>query len=202
MFFINNEISNKRFLNNYLKIFLVLFIFIFFSGCSSLNQKNNWSDSKDLISSWQTSRIQVGDIIIKNKTLNPLEWYGHSGVVVSRTSIADYPQPFMGYREQKYYYWLYEENRKIIVLRYPNFTEEFKDAFLKNVEATKNQEYWFTLNKRSTDTTYCSKYIWYLYWKTAQDLGYELNIDNNALFAVFPYDFLETDTLEQVLIKN
>ncbi len=177
-------------------------ILILFSACTSASRKTQWSNSKDLIPSWYSTQIQVGDVIIKNKTLNPMEWYGHCGVVVSKNSIADYPQPFMGYQESYYYNWLHEDNREIIVLRYPKFNAEFKEAFLKNVEATKDQDYWFTLNKKSTDTTYCSKYIWYLYWKTAQDLGYELNIDNNALFAVFPYDFLETDTLEQIYIKN
>lgn len=180
-----------------LHIFFISLFLSIFMGCSALKNDLAWQDSRTLSKNWDKNTIQIGDIIIKNKTINPLEWWGHSGVVVTDYTIGDFPQPFIGYQETGYKYWL-DEDRQVIVLRYAGFNEKFKEAFLKNVEELKKQEYWFTLNKKSVDSTYCSKYIWYLYWKTAKDLGYELNIDNNSILAVFPYDFLETPILQHI----
>lgn len=175
------------------------------SGCSSSSAQQraeHWSNSNELAKYWHENKIKVGDILIKNKTLNPMEWLGHSGVVVTEDSIADFPQPFVGYRELFYYNWLYEENREVIVLRYPLFTEEFKKNFLKNVEELKSQKYWITPSMTSSEYTYCSKYVWYLYWKTAKDMGYELDIGDNSIFFVFPYDILESQKLERLQITT
>ncbi|MGL5124493.1 MAG: YiiX/YebB-like N1pC/P60 family cysteine hydrolase [Fusobacteriaceae bacterium] len=167
-----------------------------FIGCSAITPKTQWQDIKELKNSW--NKIQIGDIIVKNKTIHPLEWYGHIGVVVTDDTVGDYPQPFVGYQENGFKSWLNEKNRQVLVLRYKNFTEEFKEQFLKNVEKMKKSDYLVTLNRESEEFTYCSKYVWYLYYSTAKDLGYNLDIDRDGGFLILPYDVLEVDELEYV----
>lgn len=177
----------------------IVYILIFswtFLGCSAVTPKKQWGEIKDLEKSW--NKIQIGDIIVKNKTIHPLEWYGHIGVVVTDYTVGDYPQPFIGYQETNFKSWLDEKNRKVLVLRYKNFNQEFKKQFLKNVEKMKKSDYLVTLNRNSEEFTYCSKYVWYLYYLTAKDLGYHLDIDRDGGFLVLPYDVLEVEKLEYI----
>jgi uncharacterized protein YycO len=50
------------------------------------------------------------------------------------------------------------------------------------------------VNCKLTDNSafYCSQYLWYLYWKTAKDLGYDLDIDADGGYFVAPYDLLNS----------
>ncbi len=57
-------------------------------------------------------------------------------------------------------------------LGYKAFNEKFKTAFLKNISKTKDKQYKI-VKKTDNSAFYCSQYVWYLYWKTAKDLGYE-----------------------------
>ncbi len=177
-------------------IFLWASLIFILAGCVPSNLK--WQPAENLSTNWK--KVQVGDIIIKNKTMGWLEWFAHIGIVVTPKTIGDYPQPFAGYIETNYKYWLDEPNRKVVVLRYKNMTEEFKTQLLKNIAENKSQDYVFWFGKTSNSSTYCSKYVWYLYWKTAKDLGYELDLDRDGGPFVYPYDFLGADNLEVVEI--
>jgi uncharacterized protein YycO len=55
------------------------------------------------------------------------------------------------------------------------------------------------VSKTNGENFYCSQYIWYLYWKTARDLGYELDVDKNGGFLVTPYDLLNSNYFYTVL---
>ncbi|MGL6098326.1 MAG: hypothetical protein ACRC0G_01745 [Fusobacteriaceae bacterium] len=176
--------------------YLVAILTLFFLGCTNAkNYKNRWQPIEKLAINWD--KIRVGDIIIKNKTLKPLEWYGHIGVVVSEKKVADYPHPFTGYNEYRYGNWL-NEKRDVIVLRLKDFDGEFEEEFKRNVDKLKNQKYLVTLNKNSTDVTYCSKYVWYLFKKSGESFEREIDLDSDGGFLVFPYDFLNHPKLEIV----
>lgn len=174
----------------------IILIMIFLMGCSNVSKhREHWQPIESLALNWD--KIQVGDIIIKNKTLRPLEWYGHIGVVVSPYTVADYPHPLTGYNEYFYRNWL-NERREVIVLRYIGFNEEFQEEFLNIAQRLKNQKYLVTLNKNSSDVTYCSKYVWHLFKKTGKMFHMNLDLDVDGGLLVFPYDFLIHPELEVV----
>jgi len=177
-----------------LKISLLV-VFLFILGCTGLPEDKRWDTAENV--RVQTYKLQVGDIIVKNKKPNPLSWYGHAAIMVDEDTIGDYPKIGIGYYEIDPYSWLYE-NRKVVVLRYKNFDERFKKKLLKNIEASKGKGYWVGLNKENDKRFYCSQFLWYLYWKTAKDLGYELDLDSDGGPLVFPYDFLRSEDLYQV----
>ncbi|MGL4253644.1 MAG: hypothetical protein ACRDB2_07900 [Fusobacteriaceae bacterium] len=176
--------------------YLIIFLSGILIGCTNMNiYREKWQPIENLALNWD--KVRVGDIIVKNKTMRPLEWYGHIGVVVSPYMVADYPHPLTGYNEYLYRNWL-NERREVIVLRLTDFNEEFKKEFIQNVEKLKNQRYLVTLNKNSTDVTYCSKYVWYLFKKTGESFHLDLDLDVDGGPLVFPYDFLIHPELEVV----
>ena len=177
-----------------LKISLIVILFLIL-GCTSLPKGREWDRAE--VVRMQTYKLQIGDILVKNKKPSPISWAGHAAIIVAEDTVGDYPKVGIGYYEIDPYSWLYEK-RKIIVLRYKNFDERFKRKLLENIEATKDRGYWIGFNKESDKRFYCSQFVWYVYWKTARDLGYELDLDSDGGFMVFPYDFLESEDLVQV----
>ena len=69
--------------------------------------------------------LEPGDIIVKEKTLNPIGMFGHVAIMKNDRIIVDYPK----FGNKSYTidieYWL-EEGRDILVLRYKDMTDEFK----------------------------------------------------------------------------
>ena len=179
----------------YISKLSLLVILLLVVGCTSLPEDKKWNTAKEV--RMETMMLQAGDIIIKNKKPTPVSWYGHAAIMVDDKTIGDYPKIGIGYYEIDPYSWLYE-NRKVIVLRYKNFDERFKRKLLDNIEENKDKGYWITWNKENNKMFYCSQFVWYLYWKTAKDLGYELDLDTDGGPLVFPYDFLGSEDLVQV----
>jgi hypothetical protein len=186
-------ISNKKL---YKKIILIIGTILVFTSCANIPKEREWQDITVVRN--DRRKLQVGDIIIKNKILTePLSWYGHAAMVVDEDTIGDYPKVGIGYYEIDVYSWLYEE-REVMVLRYKNFDEKFKKVFIKNLKKYIDKGY-FISSKRSTSSFYCSKYIWYIYIITAEELGYTLDLDNDGGFIVFPYDFIGSENLDQII---
>ncbi len=125
-----------------------------------------------------------------------MSWFGHSAVMVREYKVGEYPEPCYGYYETDIILWL-RKKKEFTALRYKNFDEKFKREFLRNLPATKDKEYNIT-NKTNGSSFYCSQYIWYLYWKTARDLGYELDIDKDGGYFVTPYDLLNSNYFYKV----
>ena len=166
-------------------------------GCSSNPHK--WESTQVAINN--SYKLKTGDIIIKDKLItDPLSWLGHSSVMISDTHIGDFPMPGNDYYTISVRAWLNEPNRKVIVLRYPYFNEEFKKAFLKNVENYGHGKYITSFFKNNDTDFYCSKFVWFLFSKTAKDLGYNLDLDSNKGLIVFPYDFFSSQNLQQVIL--
>lgn len=180
--------------------FLAYMIFLLsLTGCTTLERELHWQDTKDVIKN--SYKLQTGDIIVKNKLWNePISWVGHSAVMISDGKIGDYPKIGVNYYEIGVNSWL-SEDRKVVVLRYKNFDEKFKKKFIENAKKYSDGRYLVTLNKNSTDNFYCSKYVWFLYKKTAEDIGYNLDIDSDGGLMVFPYDFLNSKNLYQVYMQ-
>ena len=94
-------------------------------------------------------------------------------------------------------YWLAEE-RNIMVLRYKGFDKDFEDAFLKNMDELKWKKYLVSLNKKNEEHLYCSQFVWYSFYRTAQELGGKLDLDSDRGLLVLPYDFIYSDELVEV----
>jgi len=180
-----------------LKLSVFIVIGLFFIGCTALPENRQWGSAEELRMNLTT--LQTGDILVKNRKWDPLSWYGHAAIMVDEKNIGDYPKIGVGYYEIDSYSWLYER-RDVIILRYKNFDERFKKKLLENIEIYKDRGYWIGLNKRSDKRFYCSQFVWYIYWRTAKDLGYDLDLDSNGGIIVGPYDFLGSGELEQVYI--
>lgn len=160
----------------------------------SIDEK--WSIDKKVLKA-NTSKLKIGDIIITSKDWkNPMSWFGHSAVMVSKYKVGEYPELYYGYYETDIILWL-RKKRESTVLRYKNFDEKYKKVFLKNLLKTKDKEYRIT-NKTDNTSFYCSQYIWYLYWKTAKDLNYDLDIDRDGGYFVTPYDLINSDYFYKV----
>lgn len=179
------------------KLLVLLATTALLGGCSNsgTSEFTTWKNSGQL---YQVSQqLKIGDIIITNKDwTKPISWFGHSAVMISDYKIGEYPQPCAGYYETDVILWL-SEKKEFSVLRYKAFNERFKMAFLKNLPDTKHKEYRI-VDKVDGSAFYCSQYIWYLYWKTAKDLGYELDIDKDGYF-VTPFDILNSKYFDKVI---
>lgn len=183
-----------RFIKNVLFLIFLLFMII---GCSDNSYR--WEPTQ--IAIHNSYKLQTGDIIIKDKLItDPMSWLGHSSVMISDTHIGDFPMPGSEYYTVSVNAWLNEPNRKVIVLRYPHFNQQFKEAFLKNVEKYGHGKYRVSFFKNNDTDFYCSKFVWFLFSKTAQDLGYQLDLDSDKGPIIFPYDFLNSKNLEQVVL--
>ena len=180
------------------KLLWIIFIF-FLGGCATVPKKIIWQDATEV--AMNSFKLKTGDIIVKNKLWNePISWGGHCGVMINNFEIGDYPKIGINFYSLPSYDWLMERGRKVVVLRYDKFNDKFKKYFEKNAIEYSKGTYLLTLNKFSTNHFYCSKYVWFLYYKTGQDMGYNLNIDSDGGYIIFPYDFLNSKELHQVLI--
>ena len=75
---------------------------------------------------------------------------------------------------------------------------KFKKRLVKNMEKYFGKDYKIHFNKLNTDGFYCSQYIWYIYYITAQEMGFELDLDSDGGPYVLPYDFINSPYLEIV----
>lgn len=176
---------------------IFLFLFFLIIGCSSYDYK--WQSTE--VATINSFKLKTGDIIIKDKLLSdPLSWLGHSSVMISDTKVGDFPMPGKNYYTISVNAWLNEPSRKVIVLRYNGFNEAFKKQFLKNIQTFGYGKYRTSFFKSKESDFYCSKFVWFLFYKTAQDLGYDLDLDSNKGIFIFPYDFLESSDLTQIIL--
>lgn len=175
-------------------IYFVL-ILVLFSSCSSLDVSKSWSASKQI--AFYVDKFKVGDILIKNKKIsNPLSWFGHSAVVVNSSKVAEFPKVGKNYVETPLLIWLFDE-RDIIILRYEYFDEVFKKKFFENLDTIKTKKYALFSSVENSDSFYCSKFIYFLFYKTSNELGYEFEIPPH-LFFITPYDLLKTKSFKKV----
>lgn len=162
-------------------------------GCSNLK----WNNPENIIKN--RNRLQTGDILIKEKMLkDPTSWFGHASVMVNDYRVGDFPRPGKKYFTVTVRPWLKENGRKVIVLRYKKFTPKFKKQFLENIKKYGKGNYEISLNKYAKNNFYCSRFVWFLYYITAKDLGYELDLDSDGGPLILPYDFFGSKELEKI----
>ncbi|MGL5351535.1 MAG: YiiX/YebB-like N1pC/P60 family cysteine hydrolase [Cetobacterium sp.] len=184
-------------LNFFKKDFFFLFLVYAIIGCSSSEYR--WQSSQLAINN--SYKLKTGDIIVKDKLLtDPLSWLGHSSVMISDNRIGDFPMPGKDYYTISVNAWLNEPSRKVIVLRYKHFDKAFEKQFLKNIQTYGYGKYRTSFFKKKDSDFYCSKFVWFLFYKTAQDLGYNLDLDSNQGILIFPYDFLNSSDLTQIIL--
>jgi hypothetical protein len=180
----------------FLKITLIFASVFILSGCATFEP--SWKIDTS-ITKKNLDKLKIGDIVITNKDWkSPMSWFGHSAVMVSKYKVGEYPELFYGYYETDIILWL-SGKKDFTILRYKEFNDRFRKAFLKNLPDTKYKEYKI-VDKTNKGSFYCSQYIWYLYWKTAKDLGYELDIDNDGGYFVTPYDLLNSEQFDKVVL--
>lgn len=182
---------------------ILLFLTILFTACSNITNKN-FSQKKNIIwrkvdknTNFTNLNLQAGDIIIKEKEIKPESIFGHSAIMANNNIIVDYPK--IG--EKSYFmrvdYWL-EEGRDILVLRYKDMNEEFKKKLNENMKKYFGKDYKIHSDRLNDNGFYCSQYIWYVYYITAKELGFELDLDSDGGTYIFPYDFINSPYLEIV----
>lgn len=177
-----------------MKVAVTILLIVILSGCVSLDDK--WL-SGDRFLKESTSKLKIGDIIVTSKDWkNPLSWFGHSAVMVSKYKVGEYSEHCYGYYETDIILWL-RKKKDFAAVRYKNFDKKFKKVFLNNLPETKDKKYQLT-SKTDSSSFYCSQYIWYLYWKTAKDLGRVLDIDKDGGYFVTPYDLLNSKYFNKV----
>ena len=167
----------------------ILVVLINLAGCATFESDwkiENPKKNRDL------NALKLGDIILTEKDWkNPMSWFGHSAIMVDSYRIGEYSGPLEPYYEMDVILWLADKRKDYTVLRYKKFTQEFQEQFIKNLQNSKNKIYSLS-SKTNSESFYCSKHIWYLYWKTARDLGYELDVDKDKGELVTPYDLMNS----------
>ncbi len=176
------------------KILLLFSLIFIFSACSNISNKNiKWKEIDSSKGTFFT--FKTGDIILKEKRFSPIGMFGHCGIMKNDWVLVDYPK--LG--EKSYNIdvdlWL-EENRDILILRYKNMNEIFEKKLVENLEKYSGKKYKIVFDKKNSDTFYCSQFIWFVYYITAQELGFNLDIDSNKGIIVFPYDFINSKELK------
>lgn len=171
----------------------IIFSFIIFYGCSNSNYKFN--TPQEVLFKGKT--LCIGDILIKEKSNKWLTYWGHSSIIISENLVGDFPKLGKKYYEISLQEWL-SDNRKVLVLRYKNINKKIQNEILKNIEKYKDKQYWIS-SKKSEESFYCSKFIWFVYKKSSEKEN--LDLDSNKGILVFPYDFIESDDLEIIEIN-
>lgn len=174
-----------------MKYFFIAFIYLILLGCSSTARvpQKSWKFLK--IGNSNYLDLRPGDIIIKEKELSLLGVFGHVGIMKSEREVVNYPKIGENIEVLDIGNWL-EDGRKFIILRYVNMDSIFEEKLIKNLDLliSLNYPYKIFIFKDSDRGFYCSQFIWYLYFKTAKDIGYYLDIDFDGGLFVFPYDFI------------
>ena len=178
------------------KITFYFFILILFSSCTNINKR--FEKSSDIL--FNGKSFELGDILVKEKEFSLLGFLGHTAIIIDENLVGDYPKFGEKYYEVNLQDWT-KDNRKIIVLRYKNMTSTFKELLKKNIKKYSNKKYKIS-SKKDNESFYCSKYIWYIYFKTANELGFYLDLDDDKGTFVLLYDFLKNEFLEKVIIKK
>ena len=178
----------------------MLISLIFLTACSGVQTVPKY-EKKDNVT-WKKVEgsvivlpLEAGDIIIKEKTVNPIGMFGHVAIMKDDRTVVDYPK----FGNKSYTidisYWL-EKGRDILVLRYKDMNEEFKKRLIKNMDKYFGKNYKISSDRLNTDGFYCSQYIWYIYYVTAKEMGLELDLDSDGGNYVLPYDFINSPYLE------
>ena len=191
-------------MNKLLKIadLLILISLLFLTACSSVKIAPKYEEKKNV--KWKQVEppviilnLEPGDIVIKEKTINPIGMFGHVAVMKNVRIIVDYPKLGNKSYTIDVDYWL-EKGRDILVLRYKDMNDEFKKKLVKNMEKYFGKNYKISSDRMNTDGFYCSQYVWYIYYITAQEMGFELDLDSDGGSFVLPYDFINSPYLEIV----
>lgn len=172
-----------------MKKIIILFISLICISCSNI-EKNQWTGvSKVLETGFE---FEEGDILILNKLPNIYSIFGHSGIVLENGSVGEYPIYGYGFIEVGLADWLESSvDRKIVVLRAPNLTNEQKDILRESVDKYAFSKYGIFNKKMGTDEFYCSSFIWRIYY----DMG--IDLDKDFTYFVVPYDFFNTKLLKK-----
>lgn len=175
----------------YLHLFSLISIISFLVSCSNNVQKSNW---KKINENTIFLNLEPGDIIIKEKKATILELFGHSAIMKDERTVLDYPKIGKTSYEIDISYWL-EKNRDILILRYKNMNDVFRKKLLENMKKYSDKSYKINFSKHNKNSFYCSQFIWYVYYKTAEELGFILDLDSDQGIFVFPYDFIKSENL-------
>lgn len=184
-----------------MKIIKIILLIIILTGCSNLNKKEiPWKKSKENL--FYIDNLKTGDILLKKKVwYSPISWFGHSAVMISNSEVGEYPKFGKSYTQTDITDWFFD-NKKVVILRYKFFDKNFEEEFLKNVKEYKRKVYKITLNKYDEKSFYCSKYIWFLFYKTSKKTGHKLDFKMKKKYIIFPYDLLEFEEFDFILLDK
>jgi uncharacterized protein YycO len=174
------------------------FVFIILISDTSIPEK--WENSNKR--GFDIKLLEPGDILIIQKDLsNPIAWFGHSAMVMEDGVLGEYPRVGYGFFKRDVFNWLERntQGKQFSVLRFKDMNSDFNKKLMSNINKHSNKNYTIGF-KTSENGFYCSQFIWFLYYKTALDMGYSLDIDSNAGLFVTPYDLLNKDYFNKIEI--
>lgn len=181
--------------------YLTLLFLILTGGCAKTVGPLQW-DTMALFSKKETymnpidwSKVQAGDILVRECDGGPLGWFGHCGIVTSESSVAEIPKLCTVVYYDSLESW--KDARRVAVLRLQGMDDHFRDTVLENIRESMGRPYFF-MPKKSQRATYCSSYVWSIFYHTGQGLGRHVDIDSNHGLLAMPWDFVGDDDLEIV----
>lgn len=175
-------------------IFMLLFLSVFITGCSSIPAEK-WNTPQVIRKN--SFLLEPGDILIKKKGAGFLEYFGHCGIVVNNFYIAEFPKVGYGMIFTPIENWL-SGKRKVVVLRMKTSSPELKRELAEEIMVDSDKPYKLFINKKKDNGFYCSQFIWNIYYSSSSYTGSAVDLDSNGGFFVFPYDFWASDYLKEV----
>lgn len=158
-----------------MKKILFLFLLIF---TSSQKEYFIWEPAENLL----YKDLKMGDVIIRKKGKNPIEWFGHVAIVGDNNKVIEFPNYKSGYNRVSLHIWI-EDSRDIILLRSKEKID--KNIILKEINRHNNKKYGILHKKKSNKRFYCSQFVWYIYYTI-----FDKDFTDKNHFIILPYDFL------------
>ena len=175
--------------------------------CFSLNSfaKFNENDFK-----WYTfqeiaahmDQIQPYDILLLNVGSQISQTWGHIFLVNKDKKLVEIKGAIEIFSDSPIYSFFNINNRNIAILRYKYIDNALVDQMEKDTPLYYNKFYSFLSNSNSEDIhTYCSKFIYTLFLDAGKKLGRNTRLFPDK-YPIYPFDFLETTTLENITLKG
>ena len=151
-------------------------------------------------SSKKMDQIKPYDLVVLDVGPVLFQKYGHIFVVNKDKKFVEIKGADNIFADEPIYEF-FKLNRKITIFRYKEIDDKLRDVLEEDVKKYYNKEYSILSTSSSEDiNSYCSKFVYTLFL----DAGKKLNRDTRLFpdkFPILPFDFLETKTLDNIVLK-
>lgn len=163
-------------------------------GCAQSPYSTNWNSVTQIQS--ETSKLQIGDVLVKEEGVGFEEWFGHSAIYLGNDVVLEAPNPQVGVIYNYLSNW--PTDLGCIVLRYQGMTPQIQQKLLDFATQNVNKPYIISFNKETTTGYSCSSLIYAAYDYATNK---PLELPKNNILIVMPYDFLYSPNFKVVKIE-